>query len=361
MAVGLAASRRSTPARGDAWIFETTRRHRQRHRRRDGDARVRGRALGDDARSKASGKTTSGPPRRDSGIADEWEAFEEEDGRDEAETGESSETTTDDESGMRTTKKRGVETGEGGYRSRWWKTKRECPDGRSGSSETRWAKSDFSGYKELGFEKSGFNETGETWWETWREIYSRDDYTGFERIERSADMWARDAQSKEWQEKWWERYYANGAVERGLEKSGREVRQAWWEKWGEQYDGEGATLKWSDKWAEGSGTRWGDKWEERRSKFGSGRKSGETWRVGQDGERFSRTWGEVISPDGSVRKFGTSTTGESWDTTVKENVYFDKNKPPMWEDVLRSSERLMAIKNTAPEENGEHDLTFPET
>ena len=159
-------------------------------------------------------------------------------------------TSVEENGGMKTTRKRGFDRGEGGYQSRWWTTKRDCPDGRSGSSETRWAKCDFSGYKELGFEKSGFNDTGETWWETWREIYCRDDFTGVEHIERSADKWARDAQSKEWQEKWWERYYANGAVERGVEKSGREVRQAWWEKWGEQYDGEGATLKWTDKWAE---------------------------------------------------------------------------------------------------------------
>ena len=71
-------------------------------------------------------------------------------------------------------------------------------------------------------------------------------------------------------------------------------------------------------------------------------RAGRTWRVGQDGERFSRTWGEVLSPDGSVRKFGNSTTGESWDTTVVENVYFDKSKPPTWQEVL-SSERTLDV------------------
>lgn len=305
------------------------------------------------------------PPRRDTGIAEEDEAFADAFAADgavadrAADAGEFEEEE-EEEDGVRTTKRWGVDRGEGGYQSRWWKTKRECPDGRRGSSETRWAKCDFSGFKELGFEKSGFNESGETWWETWREIYSRDDFTGVERIERSADKWARDAESKEWQEKWWERYFANGAIERGVEKSGREVRQAWWEKWGEQHDGEGATLKWSDKWAEnGMGMRWGDKWEERRSKFGSGRKSGETWRVDQGGERFSRTWGEVISPDGSVRKFGSSSTGESWDTTVVENVYFEKNRPPTWQEVMKSSERLMSIKAAQAEDEEDRDWSLP--
>ena len=294
-------------------------------------------------------RVMSKPPQRDTGIADERAAFSDDDDDGdramEDATTSAKTTTTTTEDGITTTRKRGFERGEGGYQSRWWTTKRECVDGRSGSSETKWEKCDCSGYKELGFEKSGFNERGETWWETWREIYCKDEFTGMEHIERSADKWARDAQSKEWQEKWWERYYVNGAVERGVEKNGREVRQAWWEKWGEQYDGEGSVLKWTDKWAEnGMGMRWGDKWEERRSKVGSGRKSGETWRVGQDGERWSRTWGEVLSPDGSVRKFGNSTTGESWDTTVFENVYFEKSKPPSWEEVLASSGRLLAVE-----------------
>ena len=347
----------------------------RRRRRRDRAARDRRarstRARAADAsaaatRPRGDVRTRSKPPQRDTGIAKEDEAFEDADDEDDGAAGASEDgarggnretsTSVEENGGMKTTRKRGFDRGEGGYQSRWWTTKRDCPDGRSGSSETRWAKCDFSGYKELGFEKSGFNDTGETWWETWREIYCRDDFTGVEHIERSADKWARDAQSKEWQEKWWERYYANGAVERGVEKSGREVRQAWWEKWGEQYDGEGATLKWTDKWAEnGMGMRWGDKWEERRSKIGSGRKSGETWRVGQDGERFSRTWGEVLSPDGSVRKFGNSTTGESWDTTVVENVYFDKSKPPTWQEVLSSSERLMSIELTPVSQDDDDD------
>jgi hypothetical protein len=46
---------------------------------------------------------------------------------------------------------------------------------------------------------------------------------------------------------------------------------------------------------------------------GSGKKEGETWRVGAGGERWSRTWGEVIGADGAVRKYGQSTSGEQWD------------------------------------------------
>jgi len=288
-------------------------------------------------------QTRSKPPKRDTGIAKEDEIFDSRAHEGAEGTGDATEA--QGRGHATTTRKRGVDRGEGGYQSRWSTTKSDDDDGRSGSSETRWEKCDLSGYKELGFEKSGFNAEGETWWETWRETYCRDEYTGVEHLERSADKWARDAESKEWQEKWWERYYADGKVERGVEKSGREVRQAWWEKWGEQHDGKGATLKWTDKWAEnGTGTRWGDKWEERMSAIGSGRKSGETWRVGKDGERWSRTWGEVISPNGSVRKFGQSTSGEKWDTTVTERVYFDQNTPSTWQETLDASKKLMSIE-----------------
>ena len=304
-------------------------------------------------------RTRSKPPKRDTGIAKEHEIFDSRANEDEERE---RETSTSSRARSSTTRKRGVDRGEGGYQSRWSTMKVDDDDGRAGSSETRWEKCDLSGYKELGFEKSGFNADGETWWETWRETYCRDEYTGVEHLERSADKWARDAESKEWQEKWWERYYADGKVERGVEKSGREVRQAWWEKWGEQHDGKGATLKWTDKWAEnGTGTRWGDKWEERTSAIGSGRKSGETWRVGKDGERWSRTWGEVISPNGSVRKFGQSTSGEKWDTTVTENVYFDQSKPSTWQETLDASRKLMSIEVVAEDdEDDKFVLRAPE-
>ena len=222
--------------------------------------------------------------------------------------------------------------------------------------ETHWEKTDASGYKELGAEKSGFNEEGDTWWETWKECYVTiaDDGAGERddgpKIERSADKWARDATGKEWHEKWWEMYDSSGRVERGVEKSGRQGIQAWWEKWGEQRDGLGGdSIKWTDKWAEnGAGTRWGDKWEERFAADGGGKKVGETWRVGAGGERWSRTWGENIAPDGEVRKYGQSTSGERWDTTdaspTSQQPYYDLTPEYGWEEALEDSERLLAIE-----------------
>jgi hypothetical protein len=83
-------------------------------------------------------------------------------------------------------------------------------------------------------------------WETWKEVYRKDEFSGVAHIERSADKWARDPTGSEWHEKWWERYNATGYVERGVEKSGRHGQQAWWEKWGEQHDGSGGdSLKWT--------------------------------------------------------------------------------------------------------------------
>ena len=89
-------------------------------------------------------------------------------------------------------------------------------------------------------------------------------------------------------------------------KVGRENRHAWWEKWGEHYDPNGISLRWTDKWAENDkGVRWGDKWEERlKSTSGDGAKSGETWREQPNGEVWRRTWGEEVSANGEVRKYG---------------------------------------------------------
>ena len=103
--------------------------------------------------------------------------------------------------------------------------------------------------------------------------------------------------SREWQEKWWERFSSKNTCDRGVEKSGRENRHAWWEKWGEHYDPNGISLRWTDKWAENDkGVRWGDKWEERlKSSSGDGAKSGETWREQPNGEVWRRTWGEEVS------------------------------------------------------------------
>ncbi|CAI5535378.1 unnamed protein product [Closterium sp. Naga37s-1] len=132
-----------------------------------------------------------------------------------------------------------------------------------------WEKSDWTGYKELGAEKSGRNDQGDSWWE---------------------------------------KYNGKGWTEKGSHKYGRSNDQSWWEKWGEQYDGQGMVLKWTDKWAEkDDGTKWGDKWEERFTS-GVGHRQGETWHVENSGSRWSRTWGEEhfgdggdSVPDGAVR------------------------------------------------------------
>lgn len=250
-----------------------------------------------------------------------------------------------DEDGNSWWRKSGVDKGDGGYRCRWTVQGGSAGDGSWEYRETHWEKGDWSGYKELGAEKSGFNEEGDTWWETWKEVFRQDEFSGVAHIERSADKWARDSSQKEWHEKWWERYNAKGYVERGVEKSGRHARQAWWEKWGEQYDGQGETLKWTDKWAEnGTGTRWGDKWEERFGTNGQGRKGGETWRVSNTGERWSRTWGEVVGEGGQVRRYGQSTSGERWDTTVMEQVYYDATPMHSWAEAVENSLQLLAIE-----------------
>ena len=320
------------------------------------------------------------PPERDTGIKRE---------RDMGIDFEAEERNDVDAEGNAYFLKSGVDEGDEGYRCRWTVQGRTSRDGVWEHRETHWEKSDARGYKELGAELSGFNEEGETWWETWRETYRPGQRNGAggddavdegqpaergddeaERIERSADKWARDATGKEWHEKWWEKYEASGSSERSVEKSGRQGIQAWWEKWGEQSDdpARGAeTIKWSDKWAEnGAGTRWGDKWEERFSPDGAAsKKVGETWRVGAGGERWSRTWGETTGVDGEVRKYGQSTSGECWDTVERpsgdggggDGGGGDGGETPKspgracdgfggaygWEDALADSVRLLAI------------------
>ena len=67
-------------------------------------------------------------------------------------------------------------------------------DGSVEWKETWWEKADRTGLKELGAEKSGFTAAGDTWWETWRETYRQDEWSGIAQIERSASKWARGPQ-----------------------------------------------------------------------------------------------------------------------------------------------------------------------
>lgn len=46
----------------------------------------------------------------------------------------------------------------------------------------------------------------------------------------------------EWEEKWGEKYWCKGRVDKYADKWGREGSHIWHEKWGEQYDGEGVRV-----------------------------------------------------------------------------------------------------------------------
>lgn len=239
----------------------------------------------------------------------------------------------------------GEDLGENGYRCRWTRMGGESHDGSSEWKESWWEKSNWTGYKELGVEKSGRNAEGDSWWETWREVLYQDEWSNLARIERSAQKQAKSGTANAgWYENWWEKYDAKGSTEKGAHKYGRLNEQSWWEKWGEHYDGRGSVLKWTDKWAETElGTKWGDKWEE---KFfaGIGSRQGETWHVSPGGERWSRTWGEEHFGNGKVHKYGKSTTGESWDIVVDEGTYYEAEPHYGWADVVGDSIQLLSIE-----------------
>ncbi|XP_021902787.1 uncharacterized protein LOC110818281 isoform X2 [Carica papaya] len=233
------------------------------------------------------------PPKRDTGIANEkdWGINLLNENVNESGT---------NEDGSTWYRESGEDLGKNGYRCRWTRMGGQSHDGSSEWKETWWEKSDWSGYKELGVEKSGRNAEGDSWWETWQEVLHQDEWSNLARIERSAQKQAKSGtENAGWYEKWWEKYDAKGWTEKGAHKYGRLNEQSWWEKWGEHYDGRGSVLKWTDKWAETDlGTKWGDKWEE---KFfaGIGSRHGETWHVSPSGERWSRTWGEEHFGNGS--------------------------------------------------------------
>ncbi|KAG5033751.1 hypothetical protein AAZX31_04G017700 [Glycine max] len=278
------------------------------------------------------------PPKRDTGIANEkdWGISLLNENVNESGT---------NEDGSAWYRESGEELGENGYRCRWTRMGGQSHDGSSEWKETWWEKSDWTGYKELGVEKSGRNSEGDTWWETWQENLHQDEWSNIARIERSAQKQAKSGtENAGWYEKWWEKYDAKGWTEKGAHKYGRLNEQSWWEKWGEHYDGRGSVLKWTDKWAETElGTKWGDKWEERFFK-GIGSRHGETWHVSPSSERWSRTWGEEHFGNGKVHKYGNSTTGESWDIVVDEETYYEAEPHYGWADVVGDSTQLLSIE-----------------
>lgn len=279
------------------------------------------------------------PPKRDTGIANEkdWGISLLNENVNESGT---------NEDGSTWYRENGEELGENGYRCRWTRMGGQSHDGSSQWKETWWEKSDWTGYKELGVEKSGRNSEGDSWWETWQENLHQDEWSNIARIERSAQKQAKSGtENAGWYEKWWEKYDAKGWTEKGAHKYGRLNEQSWWEKWGENYDGRGSVLKWTDKWAETElGTKWGDKWEERFFK-GIGSRHGETWHVSPSSERWSRTWGEEHFGNGKVHKYGNSTTGESWDIVVDEDTYYEAEPHYGWADVVGDSNQLLSIEH----------------
>ncbi|XP_059634002.1 protein EARLY STARVATION 1, chloroplastic isoform X1 [Cornus florida] len=284
------------------------------------------------------------PPKRDTGIANEKDWGISLLNENVVESG-------TNEDGSSWYRESGEDLGENGYRCRWTRMGGQWHDGSSEWKETWWEKSDWTGYKELGVEKSGRNAEGDSWWETWQEVLHQDEWSNLARIERSAQKQAKSGtENAGWYEKWWEKYDAKGWTEKGAHKYGRLNEQSWWEKWGEHYDGRGSVLKWTDKWAETElGTKWGDKWEE---KFfaGIGSRQGETWHVSPSGDRWSRTWGEEHFGNGyatnfcKVHKYGKSTTGESWDIVVDEETYYEADPHYGWADVVGDSSQLLSIK-----------------
>ncbi|CAN6290777.1 unnamed protein product [Urochloa humidicola] len=278
------------------------------------------------------------PPKRDTGIASEkeWGINLLDEAVKESGT---------NEDGSTWYRESGEDLGENGFRCRWARMGGQSHDGSTEWKETWWEKSDWTGYKELGAEKSGKNAEGDSWWEKWKEVLYQDEWSNLARIERSAEKQAKSgAENAGWYEKWWEKYDAKGWTEKGAHKYGRLNEQSWWERWGEHYDGRGFVLKWTDKWAETDlGTKWGDKWEE---KFfaGIGSRQGETWHVSPGGERWSRTWGEEHFGNGKVHKYGKSTTGESWDLVVDEETYYEAEPHYGWADVVGDSTQLLSIQ-----------------
>lgn len=224
-------------------------------------------------------------------------------------------------------KKSGVEYGENGYWKRWHLLRGTAMGGKVQWEETWWEASDWTGFKEMGAEKSGNDAAGGAWRESWME---RLHYVGADLdcvVERNAHKWAHDAGGDEWEEKWGEYYHAGGRVDKYADKWGKQGPNVWHEKWGEDYDGVGAVVKWTDKWAErllpgGAREQWGDKWREAFAS-GRGQKNGEVWSSDAGGNRYQRWWGEDHPGDGTVRRHGHSTTGEQWDESIHMDTYYN--------------------------------------
>ncbi|KAK3038854.1 hypothetical protein RJ639_028576 [Escallonia herrerae] len=286
------------------------------------------------------------PPKRDTGIANEKDWGISLANENVVESG-------TNEDGSTWYRESGEDLGDKGYRCRWTRMGGQSHDGSSEWKETWWEKSDWTGYKELGVEKSGRNAGGDSWWETWREVLYQDEWSNLARIERSAQKQAKSGtENAGWYENWWEKYDAKGWTEKGAQKYGRLNEQSWWEKWGEQYDGRGSVLKWTDKWAETElGTKWGDKWEE---KFfaGIGSRQGETWHVGQGhGEKSTSEMDKsrlalyiVVNPMPSLHVSARADPHYGWADVVGDSSQLlsinPRDRPPGADRISLSKDRL---------------------
>lgn len=126
------------------------------------------------------------------------------------------------------------------------------------------------------------------------------------------------------------------------------IFRVWVSRWGEEYDGKGHAMKYSDKWAEraeggGVRTKWGDKWDEQLGWDSKGRKGGETWWEGGGGERWNRTWGEEHNATGWVHKYGSSSSGEQWDTHEPMETAFERKPHYGFKECLEDSWRLQQV------------------
>ncbi|KAG6390809.1 hypothetical protein SASPL_148554 [Salvia splendens] len=270
------------------------------------------------------------PPKRDTGIANEkeWGIRLLNDSVNESGT---------NEDGSTWYRESGEDLGDNGYRCRWTRMGGQSADTTSEWKETWWEKSDWTGYKELGVEKSGRNAEGDSWWETWREVLHQDEWSNLARIERSAQKQAKSGTEKAG---WWEKYDAKGWTEKGAHKYGRLNEQSWWEKWGEHYDGRGLINGLRQNW-ELNGETSGKKsfllvLDRGKARLGmylpvmiGGQEPGEK---------------STLETGTKVHKYGKSTTGESWDIVVDEETYYEADPHYGWADVVGDSSQLLSIQ-----------------
>lgn len=262
--------------------------------------------------------------------------------------------------GTRWWRETGEEEAGGGKLCRWTVIRGVSADGSVEWEERTWRTSDAFGYRELGAEKSGRGADGAAWREAWKELYTTEERTGLGIIVRSADKWARAADGSQWQERWHEDYKQDGRTDRTAHKWGKVAdgvipedghAARWTERWGESWNGLGAMMKWTDKWYErdereggGAPRKWGEKWDERfgHDGGGGGCRTGEAW-SDDGGAWYSRHWGEEHFGNGWVRKYGHSTTGEHWDTTVPMDTWYERFANSPWESTYRKSPELLAV------------------